>query len=162
VIGRYAVLASRIRQNVADIETVVRRVDRALEALEPSNPERDLLIDSIALNLHDFYTGLERVFTRIASELDESVPSGTDWHRELLGQMSTEIQGVRPRAISAKTANDVDEFLRFRHVVRHVYAFELNPQRVIELAKSLRSTFLAVESELSNFGSYLESLVNEA
>ena len=60
----------------------------------------------------------------MALELDGSLPIGDDWHRELLGQMSLEIAGVRPRVIVEPIHADLDLLRRFRHIVRHAYAVE--------------------------------------
>lgn len=91
MIGRYAVLASRIRQDLAEIQRVVERVERAVQAQRQRTAEQDLFLDSAALNLHDFYSGLERIFQRIASSVDQSVPTGSDWHSELLHQMTVAV-----------------------------------------------------------------------
>jgi hypothetical protein len=161
MIGRYAVLASRIRQDLAEIERVVERIERAVLAARQHTPEQDLFLDSVALNLHDFYSGLERIFAHVASGVDQSVPSGQDWHRELLRQMAVEIPGLRPRVISAETVSAVDEYLRFRHVVRHIYAFELDPERVERLANHLQPSFRQVRDELLAFAAFLEGLARE-
>jgi hypothetical protein len=162
VIGRYAVLAGRIRQDVADLDRVVERVERAVKALGQQAEEHDLFLDSAALNLHDFYTGLERVFTLVASGIDQSVPSGTDWHRELLRQMTVAVAGIRPAVISAELAGDVDEFLRFRHVVRHIYSFDLDAERVQRLTIRLRPTFEAVQAALVDFATFLDGVAHDA
>ena len=159
MIGRYALLASRIRQDLAALERVVDRVERAMQARRVSD-EPDLLLDSAALNLHDFYTGLERIFAQIAANFDQSVPTGPDSHRELLRQMTVAIPRLRGQVLSAGVAAEVDEFLRFRHVVRHVYAFELEPDRVERVADRLRPTFRNVRAELSAFAMMLEDLAH--
>jgi hypothetical protein len=156
VIGRYAVLAGRIHQDLAELERVVERVERATRAHREHSNQEDLFLDAAALNLHDFYGGLERVFAHIASSVDESVPSGADWHRELLRQMTVEIPGVRPQVLDGRVAGTVDEFLRFRHVVRHIYTFELDPERVERLADRLRPTFGDVREALLAFTTFLE------
>jgi hypothetical protein len=160
MIGRYAVLSSRIRQDVADLERVVVRVERAIRARHQLPQDADLFIDSVALNLHDFYTGLERLFEQIATGVDQSVPSGPDWHRDLLRQMTLPIPGLRPWVIDDQTAVDVDEYLRFRHVVRHRYAFELDPERVEYLAGLLRPTYQNVSATLIALAVFLEGLAH--
>ena len=162
MIGSYAVLASRIRQDMADLERMVERVERAMQARRQGTAEQDLLLDSAALNLHDFYTGLERIFTHVASGVDRSVPSGPDWHRELLRQMTVQVPGLRPAVIPIEVSIAVDEFLRFRHVVRHIYAFEFDPERVERLATRLRPTFGDVEATLVAFAAFLEGLALES
>jgi hypothetical protein len=161
VIARYALLAGRIRQELAALERVVDRVERAERARRSGSAEADLLTDAAALKLHNMYSGLERIFTQIASNVDQSVPSGSDWHREPLRQMTIAIPGLRPAALSVEVAGHVDEYLRFRHVVRHVYAFDLEPDRVEGLASRLRPTFLAVKADLVAFADFLDSAAHE-
>lgn len=49
------------------------------------NPQdADLFLDSAALNMHDTYSGFERVFKQIAATVDGTVPTSAEWHRELL------------------------------------------------------------------------------
>ena len=155
-----ALLASRIRQDLTDLQQVVERVERAVRARRLDATDADLLLDSAALNLHDLYNGLERIFTQIASNVDQSLPAGPNSHRELLRQMTLEIPGQRPRVLSAKVAGELDEFLRFRHVVRHTYAFALEPERVERLAARLRPAFHDVSSDLQAFAAFLDGVAN--
>jgi len=161
VIGRYAVLASRIRQDLAEIERVVRRAERAIAAARQRDANRDLLLDAAALSLHDCYSGIERLLEQIASIVDQTVPSTSDWHRQLLRQMTVEVSGLRPRVLSAATATALDEYRRFRHVVRNVYAFELDPVRVEQLTIGLRPAFTQARDELEAFAAVLRDLANE-
>lgn len=55
--------------------------------------------------------------------MDGNIPSGHNWHQELLQQMHMEISDLRPAVLSAEAMKMLDEFLRFRHVVRNIYAF---------------------------------------
>ena len=158
--GRFAVLAGRIRQDVAVLELVVVRVERAVQARDQHSVEQDLLLDAVALNLHDFYSGLERIFAHIASSIDQSVPTGPEWHRELLRQMTIELPGLRPAVLTSELAAEIDEFLRFRHVVRHNYAFALEPERVERLASRLRPLYRDVSVALLTFASLLERLAH--
>jgi hypothetical protein len=109
VIGRYAILAGRIRQDRAELDHVVERVERAIQARRQHTADQDLLLDAAALNLHDFCTGPERIFSHIATDVDQNVPTGPDWHRELPRQMTIELPGIRPSVLSMATARDVDE-----------------------------------------------------
>ena len=162
MIARYRVAAGRIRQELEELDLVVRRAERALAAAGKASADRDLLLDSVALNLHDFYAGTERMFEHIASSVDRSVPSGTDRHRELLQQMTLDVSGLRPAVISAETARAVDEYLRFRRVVRNVYAFELDAERLGRLGTALGPTFGVVRSDLEAFATFLERVGPES
>ncbi|MCS6849174.1 MAG: hypothetical protein RMN52_15830 [Anaerolineae bacterium] len=113
-----------------------------------------------ALNLHDFYAGIERIFQNIATHVDRDVPAGSEWHRELLRQMSFEAPVVRPAVVSSETADALDEYLRFRQVVSNVYAFEFDAQRVLQLAESVRSCFEQARSDLLRFTDFLTDMAH--
>ena len=52
----------------------------------------------------------------------------------------------------------LDEFLRFRHVVRHIYAFELDAARVERLVNEMQSAFGEVQNELLEFVKFLNQV----
>jgi hypothetical protein len=162
MIERYTVAASRIRQELANLRKVVVRAERATAASQQRPHDQDLFLDSAALNLHDFYAGLERIFRHIAANVDRSVPDGPDWHRELLRQMGMELPQIRPQAISDATIQAIDEFLRFRHVVQNIYAFEFDPERIERLVRHLRPSFEQVQIELLAFADFLDGLAQDA
>ena len=143
------------------MERSVRRVERAWQAAGQAQANQDLYIDSVALNLHGFYAGLERLLEAIAYLLNGGPPKGEAWHRELLRQMATSVRGVRPPVISPQTTEDLDEFRRFRHVVRNVYAEHLDPNRLGKLVEKLPALWNRLEAELTTFAEFLEE-VNRA
>jgi len=157
MIERYLVAASRIRQELADLERVVTRAKQAM-SLARNSTEHDLYLDSAALNLHDFYGGLERIFRHIATDVDRSLPGGPEWHRDLLRQMSIALLPVRPKVLSTDTVTGLDEYLRFRHVVRNVYAFEFDVERIDRLTRQLGPLFSQVRAALLLFADFLEKV----
>ena len=156
MIEGYVVLAGRIRKELGDIEHLVSRANRALSAAQKNPHDADLYIDSASLNLHDLYSGFERIFRQIAATVDGNLPSSAEWHRDLLEQMGLDLPKVRPSVLSANSMQMLDEYLRFRHVVRNVYTFSLNPERIGRLVTGLESVFTQVQEELLTFASFLE------
>ena len=161
MIEGYVVLATRIRKELVDLERVVSRAEGAIDAARKRTQDQDFYIDSAALNLHDIYAGLERVFQQIATTVDNSVPSGKDWHRDLLRQMNVEIPDLRPIVLSDDALSALDEFLRFRHVVRNVYAFSFDPEQIERLVKQVRPSFMQARGELLVFAHFLEQVGGE-
>lgn len=154
--SRYAALAGRIRTNLIDIQTTV---DRAiLLAEKASKSGDDGYWDGVALNLHSYYTGIEHIFEDIARTIDISLPSGAEWHLDLLLQMSGRIEGVRPAVLTRDARDRLDEYRGFRHVVRNVYVFNLRPLRLKELVESLPGCYQAVVVDLGNFADFLVKL----
>ena len=68
MIERYLILSARIKQELITLEKVIKRAKRAMKAIENSPNNEDLFLDSVALNIHDFYTGLERILSQIATK----------------------------------------------------------------------------------------------
>ncbi|MFO7877629.1 MAG: hypothetical protein R6U55_13700 [Desulfovermiculus sp.] len=158
MISRYALVSSRILQELEDLEAVCGRAERALAAVRQNPADQDLYMDSAALSMHDWYSGLERIMSFIASRLEESTPQGKDWHRDLLYQMQLEIPDVRPAVFSKSTVSRLDEYLRFRHVLRNVYSFNLQPERIEVLVSGLRETLESVRIDLERFCLFLREI----
>jgi hypothetical protein len=58
------ILVRGIRQELEELQRVLDRIQEGWERSRRSND--DYYIDSVALNLHGFYSGFERLFTHIA------------------------------------------------------------------------------------------------
>jgi hypothetical protein len=147
-------LASRIRSELPDIERLVRRVNKAWEHANRTGD--DLYLDSVALNLHGFYGALERLFELIASTADHKVPEGADWHQRLLEQLTSEVPRVRPAVISRTVKDALDDFRGFRHVVRNIYTFNIDRNRLQRLVANAPGTAGSVAKELAAFADFLE------
>lgn len=154
--SQYAALAARIRASLSDIQNTVERANLlGGKALRSGD---DGFWDGVALNLHSYYTGIEHIFEDIGRTMDISLPAGSEWHLDLLVQMSGEINGMRPAVISRSTRECLDAYRGFRHVVRNVYAFNLRPARLKELVDGLNSCFQAVKADLESFANFLDKL----
>jgi len=158
--SEYTALVARISESLTELERLVERaVDLGDKALRTGD---DGYWDGVALNLHGFYTGVEQILADIARTVDESQPTGPDWHRDLLLQMSAEVPDVRPPVIARATRHCLDEYRGFRHVVRNVYVFNLRPSRVQEIVADLPACLTAVRGDLHNFAAFLRQLGSPA
>jgi len=157
----YLELSERIHDAVSDLDRVVKRTMRAWPYARETSENQDVYLDSVALNLHGFYSGLERLFELIARRMDFSLPSSEAWHQELLLQMGREIEGVRPAVISQHHAGKLDEFRRFRHLVRNVYTINLLPDRMSKLISVLPDLWAQLRSELLAFADFTKDLADQ-
>ena len=158
--GRFLLLAGRIRNDLATLESVVKRAAGILDRLPALPADQDYLLAAAALDLHGFYTGIERLFTAIASDVDGARPHGMHWHRELLAQMALAVEDFRPPVISQATVTALTEYLEFRHIVRNVYTFNLKGERITSLLRGLPSTFSKARDELLVFLAFLKEISN--
>jgi hypothetical protein len=149
-------LSARILSSLEELDQVVGRVE--LLSKKAIKTGDDGYWDGVALNLHGFYSGVERIFEDIARTLDEIIPEGADWHRNLLIQMAGEIKDRRPAVLKLETRQCLEEYRGFRHVVRNVYAFNFRPQRLKELVDNIEFCYAKVKSDLFDFLKFLDSI----
>lgn len=156
--------AEELRELAGDIEIEVgrlRRLEGEIQRVQTEiqrDPNRaDLFYENLAFKLHNFYTGCERIFRIIASELNGALPSDYDWHKRLLERMSLEREG-RPAVLAAETARQLEEYLAFRHVVRNLYGYELDPERIERLLRHYHPVWQRVEADIQRFASWLRAL----
>jgi len=161
VTGRdYRSVAARIRQELPELDGVARRACRAW-ASASYDPE-DLYVDAAALNVHGFYAGLERIFALVAERIDGSLPGGPNWHQDLLRQMTAEMPGVRAAVLSPDLFPTLDRYRGFRHVVRNVYAYVLDPRLVAVLVEDLPQASEHLRAQLAAFADVLEAIAEAA
>lgn len=156
----YRATAARIHQELAELDQVVARVSHIWERRQDLLPnDQDYLVDAVALNLHGFYAGVERLLELIADNIDQAKPQGAMWHRELLQQMTADIPTVRPAVLSTDTRLGLDRYRGFRHVVRNVYTFSLDAEQIELLVAHLPAVHNAVKADLEQFANFLEQLI---
>ena len=110
----------------------------------------DIELSALAAALHSFYTGVENIFKRVAVELDGQPPQGEAWHRDLLLRMKAAGTN-RPALLSAELHDTLLDYLRFRHVFRNAYSFDLDWQKLSPLVLHLEETFRQLEIALDKF-----------
>ena len=147
-------LATRLRSEMVELEHIVQRITEGWQRVLRTNDE--YYLDGVALNLHGFYSGLERIFELVAAAIDGSKPQGENWHQALLQQMCPEIPIVRPAVISPHTGERLSEYRGFRHVVRNVYTFHFDPVKVQKLVEQAPDVFAQARVELLAFADFLE------
>jgi len=146
-------LAQRISDELADLDRVLKRVQQGW--LRAQQSADDLYLDSVALNLHGFYDGMERTFKLIAMLIDGNIPQDAHWHQSLLQQMTVEVPGVRPAVISELSCRTLDSYRSFRHIVRNIYTFQFDVTKLEQLVTGAPTAFAQVRAELLAFSDFL-------
>ncbi|NOZ06722.1 MAG: hypothetical protein GXP41_10300 [Chloroflexi bacterium] len=155
----YLSLATRLTSELDELDQVLQRAEEGLRRAQTNSD--DYYLDGVALNLHGYYAGLERIFELVVSELEHWRPADPHWHQTLLRHAATPVTGVRPALISAQTRDRLDTYRSFRHIVRNVYTHNLQPARLAELVNDLVSLHTQVRAEITQFVEYLNRLAQE-
>lgn len=158
MIARYQTLRQRIQHEHQEIDHTVSVIQRHWEKAKSADEDQVAYVNSVALNLHGFYAGLERIFQLIAIELDGATLGGEAWHSELLQQMTLDIPEVRPPALEPETARRLDEYRKFRHLIRNIYATNIDPARVQNLVTKLPSLWTDIQHDVDAFVDFLAEL----
>lgn len=141
------------RGKLAALVGSLQRLDGLIEAGTSTSET----IDSAALRLQSLYTGVERCLLLIVRVVNGGTPEGGDWHRRLLDRMATETES-RPAVLSPEARTGLADLLAFRHVVRHLYAYELDADRVCRLLRRAIVLWPRIAADLVAFESWLEEL----
>jgi len=151
-------LKAALLEELSYLPEVERFLERALAALERA-PEDEAAIPGVAVAgaVADAYLLMENVLKRI-SQTFEGLPTGADWHRELLDGAAREIEDIRPPVLGRRTRELLHPLRSFRHVVRNVYGTRLRPDRVREVAALLPETVAAFREDLESFLGFLDTL----
>ena len=75
--------------------------------------------------------------------------------------MADDLADVRPAVISHEAAKSLDEFRRFRHLVRNVYTMNLRPDKMSGLMLSLTEIWPKLKEELRAFSNFMEELTKD-
>jgi hypothetical protein len=153
-------LAADITAELGHLRALAGDVAAVCAEIERDPGHARLFYENLALKLHNFYTGCERIFQTVASELNGAQPTGFDWHRRLLERMVVAWQG-RPAVLSPSTVDDLREYLAFRHVVRNIYGFELDVERIERLVAHYPEMWGLVEVDIERFVAWLHALADQ-
>ena len=109
---------------------------KKVKRVEPDQIE----ISAVATVLHSFYNGIENIFKRIATRIDNDFPRSEYWHQELLEQMTTENKNRKP-VISNELSEKLNLYLGFRHFFRYSYSFQFKWHKMKELTLELSEVY---------------------
>lgn len=160
MIARYQALQQRIRIEVKELERTIAAIERHWTRATTAGADQDAYVNSVALNLHSFYAGVERSFRLIAVELDGGTLGGEAWHSELLQQMTLELPDVRPPVLQDETARELDAYRKFRHLIRNIYATNIDPNRMSKLVTGLPDVWKVLRRDLDSFLEFLDAVAH--
>ena len=154
-------LIAEIDDELTNLSILGEAIIEITAELEKSGgKEKGYLVESAALKLHNLYSLFERIFEKFASEINGGSPTSPDWHMRLLRSMSLEVEGVRPLVIDEKTYQTLLIYLKFRHVVRSNYGFEIDLDRLMPLLKESPYAISIFTRDIRNFIKFLKAMAN--
>ncbi len=146
-----------LRGTLAEVEKELLSLQELLDEFAVVKAQTDVIAKRAKGSiLHDFYNCCERIFKKIAVELNSGYEESEKWHKGLLYRMTIPVEGIRPRVKSEELAADLDEFLAFRHLFRNIYGYELKGRRIDFLAGRLEEVAGRFQKEVREFVAVLK------
>ncbi|MCX5646632.1 MAG: hypothetical protein NTZ17_18420 [Phycisphaerae bacterium] len=127
------------------IESEYEAIQKTLDTMPLSGHLAELSVlelAGVATLLHNLYNGIENVLKQVFLAKDLPIPEGSAWHRDLL------TAAEKHRILSKTTAEELKQFLAFRHFFSHAYALDLDPRRMESLVADARDVFQAVLGDI--------------
>ena len=111
-----------------------------------------------AMRVQQFYTAIEDLFKQIAKSFENHIENMSNYHKEMLIRMNTEIPKMRPAVISQQSLIFLDKIRAFRHFIRHAYDCELDESQLRIIQERLKKEYPDVESNLQKFRAFIQTL----
>jgi hypothetical protein len=105
---------------------------------------------AMAQILHSFYNGVEKTIVLILRNINEKLPNDYMWHKTLLdialGQNSRKFKIFRD-----DLRDMLEDYLAFRHFIRHSYSYQLKWERMSHLVENLEDTWMQIKLDFESF-----------
>jgi hypothetical protein len=142
-------LIDEIKNEIENLKRLNEEMKALLKDIKEQTTFKEIRVG--ASILHDFYSGIEKIFKRIALVIDNHLPKAEEWHIKLLFQMANPFDSIRSSVISKELFEKLKEYLKFRHLFRHIYGFELKWDKIENLCLEMSKVLNRFIKEIDKF-----------
>jgi hypothetical protein len=93
-----------------------------------------IVLTAMAASVEKCYSNIEKILKNLLQELDGSIPSSQDWHRQLIERAASPGPHGRPSLLTEDQTKVLHDLRSFRHRERNAYIPHLDPDIVLEKA----------------------------
>jgi uncharacterized protein YutE (UPF0331/DUF86 family) len=86
------------------------------------------------------------------------LPEGSSWHTNLLERMNLKLPSIRKQVIDEHLKKELYDYLRFRHIFRHVYGFDLDWNKMEHLVRKIEEIYEEFRLNIKNFLLFLDKI----
>ena len=103
-----------------------------------------------ALILQSFYNGIEKIMLLITKNKDMELPNGIRWHKELFDNAFKATKN-RTYIFREELYEKLNDYLQFRHFVRHAYGFKLKWEKMKNLLFDMNTLWEEIKEDIDIF-----------
>jgi endonuclease III len=153
-------LEAKVLFEISQIDKLISNRKTLIDSSKEKVPD-DNEIAVFALVLHSFYTGVEKILEFIFKDCKEKVAENANSHKELLAKAFTS-NANRGQIFKDELQDPLDDYLKFRHRIRHTYEYHLEWSKMENLIKNLESVWNEVKESVTEFiDSQQDSMMKE-
>jgi len=148
---------SKLDKNVQiKIEHEISRIEKQMSDAKPlldlcKIKEPDFIeITATAQILHSFYNGIESVILLFFKNSGEKLPNDIHWHKTLF-DMAFGKNTKNIKIFSDDIKEKLEEYLSYRHFIRHSYSSELKWSEMATLVKELDEIWKVIKINFEIF-----------
>ena len=139
----------KIEYEISRIEKSLRDVDPLLNLCKLKEPDI-IEITAAAQVLHSFYNGIENIIILFFKYLNETLPNDIKWHKTLFEMaFGNNLQSIT--IFSNDIKKRLEEYLLFRHFIRHSYSSELKWNQMKPLINELNEIWELIKTDFKIF-----------
>ena len=139
------------------IEHEIFRIDKFLSDVAPLlnlckiKEQPDIIeMTAAAQILHSFYNGVESIIVLLFKYLNEKLPNDFRWHKTLL-EMAFGANLKNIRIFGDDKKEKLNNYLSFRHFIRHSYSSELDWKIMVPLVSEIEGMWQKVKIDFGMF-----------
>jgi hypothetical protein len=138
------------------IEHEISRIEKSLADVKPlldlcKIRDPDIIETTAAAQvLHSFYNGVESVIALLFKYFNEKLPNDLRWHKTLF-EMAFGSNSRKVNIIRGDIKKKLENYLLFRHFIRHSYSSELDWQEMAPLVKEIDDIWEIIKTDFELF-----------
>ena len=140
---------AKITFEILQIDKLVSEAKPLLRLCKIKEPDF-IELSAASMVLHSFYNGIENILILIIEYFEGKLPNSNKWHMELLEKAFIPVKN-RKQIFKKELQEIMEEYLKFRHFVRHSYSFKLKWEQMENLINSMESVWGSVKENLNSF-----------
>jgi len=107
-------------------------------------------MSATAMVLYSFYNGIENMLILIFKFYDKQLPNSNKWHMEMLDKAFIS-RNERKQIFCNGIKERMEEHMKFRHFVRHMYGFQLEWEKMEGLLAGINDFWETIKENINSF-----------
>ena len=142
-------LKSKVLYEISQLDKLIGDAKPLFDLCKLREPDF-IEISAAALVLHSFYNGIENILILIIKHYEGNLSNSNKWHMELLDKAFVPNENMK-QIINNDLKETTEEYLKFRHFVRHTYGFKLKFEQMEDLLNGIDVFWQKIKENIINF-----------